>query len=271
MNLATLKTLLLDGDGVLWRANDAIPGLNRFFDVLAQRTIRWALLTNNNTRTVDDYVQKLRGFGVEADASHVFTSSTVTAEYLEGRYGHGAPVHVVGMSGLIDTLVDAGFRVTHGEEIPPDRVVAVAAGMDRGITHEKIKIAMRLILGGAEFVATNTDGSFPTPDGLNPGTGMVIGALQAVTERQPVIIGKPEAAIYEAAMRHFGADPSTTSMLGDRLETDIVGAQRVGIGSIAVLTGVVTREQLAVTEIQPDLVFESIADLADALAAVAIV
>ncbi len=266
MKLATLQTLLLDGDGVLWRSNDAIPGLNRFFDVLAQRGIGWALLTNNNTRTVDDYVHKLRGFGVEAEASRIFTSSTVTADYVEQRYGHGAPVHVVGMGGLIETLTGAGFRVTHGEEMPPGPVVAVVAGMDRAITHEKIKVAMRLILGGAEFVATNTDGNFPTPDGLSPGTGMVIGALQAVTGVQPTVIGKPQVAIYQAAMRHLGADPSTTAMLGDRLDTDILGAQRAGIGSIAVLTGVITREQLAASEIQPDLVFESIAELADALA-----
>jgi 4-nitrophenyl phosphatase len=265
MNLNSLHTLLIDGDGVLWRANDAVPGLDRLFEVIARRGMRWALLTNNNTRTVADYVSKLRGFGIEAGPEQVFTSSTVTAGYLARRYGAGAPVHAVGMSGLIDTLIDAGFTVTTGEEAPPHPVVAVAAGMDRAITHEKIKIAMRLILGGAEFVATNTDSSFPTPDGLNPGTGMVIGALQATTEIAPTIIGKPQVAIFRAAMEHLGADPATTAMLGDRLETDIQGAQNAGIGSIAVLTGVTSREQIAASTIRPDLVLESIAELAEAL------
>jgi 4-nitrophenyl phosphatase len=265
MNLGTLKTLLIDGDGVLWRSDEAIPGLNRFFDVLERRGIDWALLTNNNTRTVDTYVQKLCGFGIEADKSIIFTSSTVTADYLKERYGEGAPVHAVGMSGLIETLKEAGFVVSEGEEMPPHDVVAVAAGMDRGITHEKIKVAMRLILGGAEFVATNTDGNFPTSDGLNPGTGMVVAALQATSATEPTVIGKPERAIFEAAMKRFDAAPATTAMLGDRLETDILGAQRVGIGTIAVLTGVITREQLAASDIQPDCVYESIAELADAL------
>ena len=127
--------------------------------------------------------------------------------------------------------------------MPGHEVVAVAAGMDRALTHDKVKVAMRLIHGGAEFVATNTDGSFPTPDGLNPGTGMVIGALQATSGVAPTIMGKPERAIYDVSMRAMKADPLTTAMLGDRLNTDILGAQRVGIGTIGVLSGVMTRER----------------------------
>lgn len=265
MNLQTLKTLLIDGDGVLWHSNEPMPGLGRFFDVLDRRGIDWALLTNNNTHTVDMYVSKLLGFGIAADPSIIFTSSTVTADYLIRRYGSGAHIYAIGMAGLIDTLNDAGFVVSQGETPPPHEVVAVAAGMDRQLTHDMIKVAMRLILNGAEFVATNTDGSYPTPEGINPGTGMVIGALQATSGVKPTVIGKPEPAIFEAAIRRFNANRETTAMLGDRLETDILGAQRVGIGTIAVLTGIVTPEQLATGDIQPDLVFDSIAELADAL------
>lgn len=265
MNLRSLQTLLLDGDGVLWRDNEAIPGLLPLFDILKRRGINWALLTNNNTKTVGDYVRKLQGFGVEADASHVFTSSTATAEYLADRYGKGAPIHSVGMSGLIDTLREAGFKLTVGEEQPPYPIAAVAAGMDRAITYEKLRIAVRLILNGAEFVATNLDPTFPTPEGLQPGTGLIIGALKGATTIEPTVIGKPGRALYDTAMRHLKADPATTAMLGDRLQTDILGAKHAGIGSIAVLTGVVTREELATTDIVPDLVFESIAELAEAL------
>lgn len=265
MQLDNLQTLLIDGDGVLWRGDEAVPGLDHFAAVLRQRDIRWALLTNNNTRMVSDYVTKLSGFGLDADASMVFTSSTVTAAYLKARYGAGAAVHAVGMSGLINTLEEAGFDLTHGEQVPQHDVVAVAAGMDRGLTFEKVKIALRLILGGAEFVATNTDGTFPAPDGLSPGTGMVIGALQGSSGVAPTVIGKPERAIYEVSMKALKADLATTAMIGDRLETDILGAQRVGIATIGVLSGVTTREQMARSKIQPDVVFESIAELAQAL------
>jgi len=265
MNLTDLRTLFIDGDGVLWRGDNAVPGLDHLMEALNARGIDWALLTNNNTRTVQAYVQKLAGFGIVAPASHIFTSSTATADYLLDKYGAGAAIHAVGMSGLIDTLTEAGFNVSTGETFPDHPVVAVAAGMDRAITHDKILVAMRLILGGAEFVATNLDPSFPTPDGLNPGTGMVIGALRTVTQMEPTASGKPERGIYDAARRHLNADPATTAMLGDRLDTDILGAQRAGLATILVLTGVTSREELATSDIQPDMVYESIDELASAL------
>jgi 4-nitrophenyl phosphatase len=267
MNLKTLQTILIDGDGVLWEDTDPIPGLHNFFQALAQRGIQWALLTNNNTKTPGDYTAKLRGFGIEASSSQIFTSSTVTADYVRHKYGEGAPVHVVGMKGLLEPIASAGLTVTTGEEMPPHPVVAVAAGMDREVTYGKLKVAMRLILGGAEFIATNTDGTFPSPDGLSPGTGMIIGALQATSGVTPTVIGKPERAIFEVSMRHLNADPATTAMLGDRLETDILGGQQAGIGTICVLTGVSTREDIATSPIRPDLVFDGIADLAAALRA----
>ncbi len=263
MNLDNLKTLLIDGDGVLWRADEPMGGLLDFFAALRSQGIDWALLTNNNTRTVDAYVQKMAGFGVEVGKERIFTSSTVTAAYLLQKYGRGAPVHAVGMSGLLDTLAEAGFKVSTGEEMPDHEVVAVAAGMDRGLNVDRVKVAMRLINGGAEFVATNTDGSFPSVGGLSPGTGMVIGALQATSGVEPTVMGKPERAIYDVSMRAMNADLETTAMLGDRLNTDILGAQKLGIGTIGVLSGVMTREELEESDVVPDLVFESIAELAE--------
>lgn len=265
MELNLLKTLLIDGDGVLWRDAEPVPGIHHFFDVVQARGISWALLTNNNTRQVADYRAKLAGFGIEAGPGQIFTSSSATASYLEKRYGPGAAVHAVGMSGLIETLKEAGFRVTTGEEMPDHEVVAVAAGMDRSLTFEKAKVATRLILGGAEFIATNTDGTFPTPDGLVPGTGMVIGALKGTTGVEPTVIGKPEKGIYQAAMEALSADKAATAMIGDKMETDILGAQRLGLHTIGVLTGVTTPEQMAISEIQPDLICESIAELAELL------
>ena len=148
MDLAILRTLLIDGDGVLWRGDRALPGLHRFYDVLKLRGIRWALLTNNNTRTVGQYLDKLAGLGIQADASQVYSSSTATADYLNKKYGPGTPVHAVGMSGVIDTLVDAGFQVSKGEAMPDGPVTAVVAGMDRDFTYAKADVATRLILGG---------------------------------------------------------------------------------------------------------------------------
>ncbi len=174
-------------------------------------------------------------------------------------------MYFVGLIGLTEPLREAGLMVFHGEQMPDRDVAAVAAGMDRTLTFEKVKIAMRLIMDGAEFVATNTDGSYPAQGGLNPGTGMVIGALQATSGVSPTIMGKPQRAIYDVSMRALNADRATTAMLGDRLNTDILGAQRVGIGTIGVLSGVMTREEIEEGEIRPDLVFEGILEVVEGL------
>jgi len=263
--LTRFKTILLDGDGVLWKSNDPIPGINPFVNFLNDQGISWALLTNNNTRTAQDYIQKLADFGISGGKSSVFTSCTVTADYLLDRFGQDAKLHVVGMDGLITTLEEAGFKFTVGEQIQEGPVDAVVAGMDRQINHEKIKIAMRLILEGAAFIATNTDGSFPTPEGINPGTGMVIGALQFTSGVKPYVTGKPFPAIFQAALKALDSQPAETLMIGDRLETDILGANQLGIRSAAVLTGVTSREEIRRGEIKPDYIFEDIAAVHQAL------
>ena len=265
MDLKRYKALLLDGDGVLWKSNQPLPGINELFDFLSEHEIHWALLTNNNSHTATSYIDKLRGFGIPAGERSVFTSSTVTADYLLEKYGLGARLHVVGSKALIETMDSAGFDVTHGEEQPKNQVVAVVAGMDREINHEKIKIAMRLIIDGADFVATNTDGSYPTPEGINPGTGMVIGALQFASGVEPYIAGKPYPAIFNTALKALGVNPEESLMVGDRLNTDIQGANQLGIDSAAVLTGVSSLEDLQQDSITPDFIFDDIIALRIAL------
>ncbi len=261
MKLQKYKTILLDGDGVLWRSNQPIPGIKPFFDLLNDLGVRWALLTNNNTRTAQDYIDKLENFGIPTDPSSVFTSSTVTADYLLENYGQDAILHVVGMDGLTRTLKDAGFQFTTGEEIPENSVTAVVAGMDREINLQKITIAMRLIMDGADFIATNTDGSFPTPDGINPGTGTVIGALQFASGTEPYVVGKPQPAIFQTALKVLGSKIENTLMVGDRLNTDILGANKLGIQTAAVLTGVTSRDEINQSVIKPDFIFEDIRSL----------
>jgi 4-nitrophenyl phosphatase len=246
MKLQKYAVVLLDGDGVLWKSNDPIPGINPFFDFLKEQGIRWALLTNNNTRTAQNYIDKLNAFGIPADKGSVFTSSTVTADYLLRRYGAGTKLHVVGMEGLTHTLLEAGFQ----------------------INHEKIKIAMRLILEGADFVATNTDGAYPTPEGFSPGTGMVIGALQFTSGVTPYIAGKPYPAIFQTALKALNAEVGEALMVGDKLETDILGANQMGLHPAAVLTGVTSREEIESNNIKPDFIFKDIATLHQALSEV---
>ncbi len=265
MKMNKYNTILLDGDGVLWKSNNPIPGINPFFDFLGSSGINWALLTNNNSLTVQNYIDKLSSFGIVADEHCIFTSTTATTNYLLDRFGKGASVFVVGMDAMKKTMKDAGFSVFFGEEPPEKSVVAVVAGMDLQINHAKIKTAMRLIMDGAAFIATNTDGSYPTPDGINPGTGMVIGALQATSGVEPFVPGKPHPAIFQNALKEFNTKPEDTLMVGDRLETDILGASNLGIQTAAVLSGVTSREEIDRSDIKPDFIFEHISDLHQAL------
>ncbi|MBN1427215.1 MAG: HAD-IIA family hydrolase [Anaerolineae bacterium] len=264
MNIKTLQTLLIDGDGVLWEADDPMPGLVNFFDVLERSGIAWALLTNNATRTTEAYVEKLRSFGVTARLDQIFTSGNVTAHYLRDLTPPAQSIYVIGQPDLKTTLQQAGFTLFDGEE-EPEPVDAVVAGIDRAFTYAKLRVAMRLIRNGAVYIATNPDTTFPTPQGLVPGAGSVIAAVTAAAGREPVWMGKPEPTMYQVAMKHFGADLSTTAILGDRMETDILGGQRLGMGTILVLSGITSREDLAASDIRPDYIFEGIAALADEL------
>ncbi len=254
--------MLIDGDGVLYHGNQPVPELRRFFTTLQGRRIQWGLLTNNATRPPEHYVEKMATFGVELEPSAVFTSATVTADYLKQRFPAGGGVYVVGEVGVKSAIAAAGFQVHDGDEVP-EGAVAVVAGLDREMTWRRLRVATLLVrYHGAAFVATNPDRTLPTPDGLVPGAGTTVAALMASTDQQPTIIGKPAPAMFEMALRRMGSTPSTTVMLGDRLDTDIAGAAALGLTTILVLSGVSTRSDVEASSLKPDLVFNSLADLA---------
>ncbi|UCC63780.1 MAG: HAD family hydrolase [Anaerolineae bacterium] len=253
--LANIRNLIRDMDGVLYRENTPMPGLVEFFDFLRQRGIRYVLATNNSTRTPEQYVNKMAGMGVQITPTDLITSAQATAACLRGIAPPGTPVYAIGQAGLMTALGEAGFVLTD------HRADLVVVGMDLNITYDKLRTATLLIRGGATFIGTNPDVTLPTPEGFAPGTGAILAALQAATGITPLTIGKPEPTMYEQAMARLGATPADTAALGDRLETDIVAAQRTGILSLLVLTGVTDRAMLGESSIRPDLVFEDIEDL----------
>jgi 4-nitrophenyl phosphatase len=255
-----LDGLVLDMDGVLWRGAEPMPGLALFFETIRQRKIHFILATNNSTRTVDQYVEKLGGMGVRVRPEQVLTSAFATADHLLTLTGRGASVYAVGEVGLMTALESRGFQVTaQGADF-------VVAGLDRGLSYDKVAKAMELIGNGAQFIGTNPDLTFPTPDGPRPGAGSVLAAISAASGVEPVIVGKPQPLMFQQALTRLGTRPEGTAMVGDRLETDILGGIRAGLRTILVLSGVTQHEQLAQSPLQPDWVFEDIRALAAALA-----
>ena len=250
--LSSLQTLLIDMDGVLYRGPYALPGACELFALIRRYGISYNLITNNSSRTTQQYLGKLRGFGIDVQPEHLLTTGQATAQYLQQVCPQGAPVHVIGEEGLVQPLLEAGFWL---DSQSPGYVVV---GLDMGFNYEKLKVATRAIYSGARLIASNPDVTFPTEEGILPGAGAFLAAIFACTGVNPLVIGKPETRTLEMAMSRLGATRESTAILGDRLETDILAGRRAGIGTIMVLTGISTRADLEVSEIQPDYVFDDL-------------
>jgi len=255
--LRTVGALVIDMDGVLWRGEEALPGLTAFFAFLRQRGIAFRLATNNPTLTPEQYVGKLRHLGVEVDSGEILTSGMVTAGYVASR-SPGASVFLIGSDGLREVLLRYGLCVTAS-----DYAEYVVVGLDRQLTYDRLVQASLLIRDGAGFIGCNPDRTLPSERGLIPGNGATLAYLEASTDVAPVVIGKPKTAIFEAALEMMGVKPGVAATLGDRLETDILGGQRAGLRNILVLSGVTDQALLEKSEVQPDWVFDGIQSLTE--------
>ena len=251
--LVDIKHLIIDMDGVLYRGDQPMPGLCEFFAWLRERSIAFILATNNSTRTPQEYADKLARMGVQVSPAEILHSGHAVARYLARDYPRGTRVHVFGMPSLKQAMTDEGFILADED------VSLVVASMDRAITYEKLKRATLLIRGGARFIATNLDPTNPSEEGLIPGTGSMIVALEAASGTKPMAIGKPEPIIYQLAMEQMGARPETTAALGDRADTDILGGKRAGLMTICVLSGSSDRAEAEAFE--ADMIFDDIAHL----------
>jgi 4-nitrophenyl phosphatase len=254
-----IRDLILDMDGVLWRSTTPIGDLGAIFNSIHEKQYRVIMATNNATRSPKQYRKKLEEFGVEIEPWQVINSGIATAQYLKKLIPENSDVYVVGEPALCELLRDEGF-IPGGAE--PQ---AVIAALDRGITYEKLSKATLLIRSGIPFIGTNPDRSFPIPEGQAPGAGSILAALEAASGVAPVIIGKPQPEMYLAALERLGTAPETTLVVGDRLETDILGAQNAGCPCALVLTGVTTFQEAQRWNPHPDIIVEDLTTLVDLL------
>jgi 4-nitrophenyl phosphatase len=251
--LATTTHLIIDMDGVLYLGDQPMRGLREFFAFLRERNIRFILATNNSTRTPQAYVEKLAGMGVTVSPEEILVSGQATARFLAREYAPGTRVHVFGMPSLRQAITEEGFVLADED------VQLVVASMDREVTYEKLKRATLLIRGGARFIATNLDPTNPSEEGLLPGTGSMIAALETASGTRAQAIGKPQPTMYQLAMEQMGASPETTAAIGDRVDTDILGGKKAGLTTICVLSGSSSRAEAEAVE--TDLIFDDIAHL----------
>jgi NagD protein len=251
-----IRSWLMDMDGVLVREEHPIPGASAFLARLRELDLPFLVLTNNSIYTRRDLAARLAASGLDVPEESIWTSALATADFLQSQRPDGT-AFTIGEAGLTTALHAAGYTLT---ERDPDYVVL---GETRTYSFERIAQAIRLVLGGARFIATNPDPTGPTPDGPLPATGSVAALISRATGVEPYFVGKPNPLMMRSALNAIDAHSETTAMVGDRMDTDVVSGLEAGMYTVLVLTGSTTREQAEAFPYRPSLIVDSIADLVD--------
>jgi NagD protein len=258
VNRREIRSWLMDMDGVLVHDERAIPGADRFLGRLRDLSIPFLVLTNNSIYTRRDLSARLRASGLDVPEEAIWTSALATARFLEDQRPGGS-AFVIGEAGLTTALHSAGYTLTERE---PDYVVL---GETRTYSFERITLAIRLIAGGARFIATNPDPTGPTPDGPLPATGSVAALISRATGVDPYFVGKPNPLMMRSALNAIDAHSETAAMVGDRMDTDVISGLEAGMHTVLVLTGSTQRAEAERFPYRPSRIVDSIADLVDEL------
>lgn len=254
-----IKSLIIDMDGVIWKADAPIGDLAATFNRIRELGLKFVFATNNSTRTAEQYVARLRAFGIDAEPWQVVTSSQAVAHAMAQRFPPGTKVFMIGEDGLREPLKEKGFEVLSLQDAP--QAQAFVIGMDREINFQKASEATLLVRAGVPFYATNPDKTFPTPRGQIPGAAAWYSIIVTATDVQPIVAGKPFPFLMELSLERLGSTSAGTLVIGDRLETDIAAGQAVGCPTAVVLSGVSTREQAEHWSPPPDIIANDLREL----------
>lgn len=245
---------LIDMDGVIYKSSQLIPGASRFIEELKSAKVPFMFLTNNSQRTRRDVAVKLQRLGIAVGEEHVYTCAMATARFL-AQQKPGGTAYVIGEGGLLTALHKNGYSIVDKD---PDYVVV---GEGRSFNFEMVEAALGMILKGAKLVATNLDPNCPTEKGTRPGCGAIVAILERAAGIQAFSVGKPSPIMMRSARKELGLDAAHTIMIGDTMETDILGGTQMGYRTVLVLSGGTRREDLDRYAYRPDMIVNSIAQL----------
>jgi NagD protein len=248
------RNFLIDMDGVLISGQAMIPGADQFLARLRERGAKFLVLTNNSRYTPGDLAHRLKGIGLDIPAECIFTSAMATARFIQSQRPDGT-AYVVGESGLTEAIHGVGYVITDHD---PDYVVL---GEAPHYTMEALTRAIRLVMAGAHFIATNPDPSGPGEGGLVPACGAVAALMERASGASPFFVGKPNPLMMRTALNYLGVHSENTVMVGDRMDTDIVAGVETGMETILVLSGVTRRADVARFPYQPTHIAGSVADI----------
>ncbi|HEX3325841.1 MAG TPA: HAD-IIA family hydrolase [Actinomycetota bacterium] len=253
---ADISSLVCDMDGVLYRGSDPIPGAPEAVRRLRDNGVRVLFCTNNSSQTVEQYIDRLASMGIESSRDDILTSAVVTTEVLKERGLTGKQAFIVGGPGMRAVARDTQLEIaTTGAGVG-----VVLVGWDKDFDYVAMQHAADAVRGGAVFIASNADATFPAPEGPLPGAGAILASIEVAAGRRAEVVGKPHRPMTDAILKRLGTN-GRIGAVGDRPDTDLAGAFEMGWMTILVLSGVTSREQAASLEPQPDLIVDSIADL----------
>ncbi|GGM09885.1 HAD-IIA family hydrolase [Promicromonospora citrea] len=247
---------LTDMDGVLVHEGTALPGGPEFIAALRDKGLPFLVLTNNSIFTPRDLRARLAYSGIDVPEENIWTSALATAQFVADQIPNGS-AYAIGEAGLTTALHQAGFTLTESD---PDYVVL---GETRTYSFEAITKAIRLVMDGSRFICTNPDVTGPSQEGVLPATGSVAAMITAATGKQPYYVGKPNPVLFRSALNLIGAHSESTAMVGDRMDTDVLGGMEAGLETFLVLTGSTSAEEVEKYPFRPSHVVPSIADLVD--------
>lgn len=251
-----IKSWLTDMDGVLIHEGVPIPGAKEFIKRLRDSGMPFLVLTNNSIYTRRDLQARLTRMGLEVPVDAIWTSALATAQFLDDQRP-GGTAFVIGEAGLTTALHDVGYVLS---DVSPDYVVL---GETRTYSFEALTKAIRLINGGARFIATNPDHTGPSAEGALPATGSVAALITKATGRDPYFVGKPNPLMMRTGLNMIGAHSETSAMVGDRMDTDVLAGLEAGMETFLVLTGLTEKHEIDRFPFRPSVVVDSIADLID--------
>ena len=251
-----IECWLTDMDGVLVHEGHALPGAGDVIKQWQAAGQRFLVLTNNSIYTPRDLSARLRATGLDIPEERIWTSALATADFLKSQKPKGS-AFVIGEAGLTTALHEVGYIQT---DVDPDYVVL---GESRTFSFETLTKAIRLIMNGARFIATNPDATGPSADGVLPATGSVAALITKATGREPYIVGKPNPMMFRSAMNKINAHSESTGMIGDRMDTDVIAGIEAGLHTVLVLTGIADDAEIQKYPFRPNEILNSIADLLD--------
>ena len=231
--------LIVDLDGCVWIGDQAVDGSVEAIELLRGAGKRVAFATNNSRRTGEDYVRKLWGLGIQASLGDVVTVGGAM-QHLLAETRHGMTAFVIGTEAMLTHVAEAGLRIMNNTDLATRADLVIVSGTE-DVTYDDVKIATLALRRGADFLATSRDPTYPMPDGLWPGTGAVLAAVETASGREAAIVGKPEPQLFLTAVERLGA--GRTLVVGDRIASDVEAAKRAQLDAALVLTGETTAEE----------------------------